>query len=100
MNILAVQAQGGMPAMGWMIQLVLIVGIIYFMIIMPQRKERQRHAEMLSSLKAGDEVVTAGGLMGEIITLREDSVTLKTGDARVLVERARVVRKITPPATA
>ena len=100
MTILGLQAQGGMPAFGWLIQLALIVGIIYFMIILPQRKEKQRHAEMLSSLKAGDEVVTAGGLMGEIITLREESITLKTGDARVLVERGRIVRKVTPPSAA
>jgi preprotein translocase subunit YajC len=77
------------------IQLVLIVAIFYFLLIVPQRREAKRHREMLEALKAGDEVVTAGGLKGEIIHLKEDEVTLKTGDSRVIVERARIARQVT-----
>jgi preprotein translocase subunit YajC len=82
------------------IQLVLLVAIFYFLLILPQRREQKRHREMLAALRAGDEVVTAGGLIGEIIQLKDDQLTLKTGDARVLVERARIARLVNPPAEA
>ena len=99
MTILALlQAQGGIPAMGVLIQFVFIIGIVYFLLIAPQRRERKRHAEMLAELKPGDQVVTAGGLIGEIISMRDEAVTVKTGDARVVVERARIARKVTAPA--
>ncbi len=79
-------------ATGMIIQLVLIVAIFYFLVIAPQRREQRKHREMLSALRPGDEVVTAGGLIGEIVQLKDDQVTLKTGDSRVVVERLRIAR--------
>ena len=86
--------------MAVVIQLVFIVTIVYFLLILPQRRERKRHQEMLAELKPGDQVVTAGGLIGEIISLRDDSATVKSGDSRVVVERGRIARKVTPPSAA
>lgn len=98
--ILALQAQpqGGM-GMALIIQLVLIVAIFYFLLILPQRREQKRHREMLAALKPGDEVVTMGGLVGDIVTIKEDRVMLKSGEARVVVERARIARLASAPAT-
>ncbi len=79
-------------ATGMIIQLVLIVAIFYFLVIAPQRREQRRHAELLAALSAGDEVVTTGGLIGEIVQLRDDQVTLKSGDSRVVVEKVRIAR--------
>lgn len=90
--------QAGSGGMVFAIQMVIIVGIFYVMFVLPQRKERKRHAEMLAALKRGDEVVTSGGLVGEILQLNDNLVTLKSGDARVQVERARIARLVTPPA--
>lgn len=86
--------------MALIIQLVLIVAIFYFLLILPQRREQKRHRELLAALKPGDEVVTMGGLVGEIIALKDQRVTLKTGEARVVVERARIARLASEPATA
>lgn len=83
--------------MALIIQLVLIVAIFYFLLIMPQRREQKRHREMLAALKPGDEVVTMGGLIGDIVTLKEDRVVLKTGEARVVVERGRIARLAAVP---
>ena len=96
-TLLALQAQAR-PGYVWVVQFVLIVGVVYFLMIMPQRKERKRHQEMLAALKPGDDVVTAGGLIGEIISIKDEGVIIKTGEARVLVERARIARLVTPPA--
>ena len=79
-------------ATGMIVQLVLIVAIFYFLVIAPQRREQRKHREMLAALRAGDEVVTAGGLIGEIVQLKDDQVTLKSGDSRVVVERVRIAR--------
>jgi preprotein translocase subunit YajC len=91
--ILALQAQGG-PGTALLIQFALIIAIMYFLFIMPQRRERKRHQEMLAALKPGDEVVTMGGLMGEVIMIKDEVVTVKSGDSRLLVEKGRIARKV------
>ena len=83
--------------MALIIQLVLVVAIFYFLLILPQRREQKRHRELLAALRPGDEVVTFGGLVGEIIQLREDLITIKSGDSRLVVERARIARLLRPP---
>ena len=76
------------------INVVLIGAIFYFLIIRPQRAEQARHREMVASLKRGDRVATAGGLVGEIVAVNEDVITLTTGTAQVMVERAKVARRM------
>jgi preprotein translocase subunit YajC len=87
--------QSGGPAT--IIYFVAMVGIMYFLVIMPQQRERKRHQELVSSLKPSDQVVTTGGLVGEIVSIKDELVTIKSGDSRVVVERARIARRITPP---
>lgn len=81
-------------ATGMIIQLVLIAGIFWFLLIVPQRREAKRLREMLAALRPGDEVATAGGIIGEIIQLKDDQVTIKSGDSRLIVEKARITRKV------
>lgn len=95
-----VPAQAGGGGMVLLVQLVFIIAIVYFLFIMPQRREQKRHRELLASLRPGMEVVTAGGVVGEIITIKEDLVTLKSGDSRIVVERPRILRLVNPPAAA
>ena len=76
------------------VQIALFIGIFYFLLIRPQRAEQARHREMVASLKRGDRVATVGGLVGEIIGLNDETLTLKTGSAQVMVERAKVARRM------
>lgn len=93
MSIFALlQAGSGSSTVGMLIPLAFLA-IFYFILILPQRREQKRHREMVASLTRGDRVVTMGGVVGEIIQLRDDEVTLKTGDARIVVERSRVARR-------
>jgi preprotein translocase subunit YajC len=85
--------------LAFLIQIAAIVAIFYFLLIMPQRREQKRHREMLAALKRGDQVVTAGGLVGEILNLNEELVQLKSGDAKVTIERARIARLMSAPAS-
>ncbi len=91
-----------------------IGGIFYFILLRPQQKQRKEHDSMLRSLRKGDEIVTAGGLVAEVtfitqqskdgapIVSMDDRVTVKSGDTRLIVERgriAKVTRKTTAGAT-
>jgi preprotein translocase subunit YajC len=58
------------------------------------------HQALLASLQKGDQVVTAGGLIGEVMAIRDDQVTLRTGTSTVIVEKARILRKAGAPAAA
>lgn len=59
----------------------LVVGILfYFMILRPQQKQQKERKTMLDALKKGDQIVTVGGIFGEIVALKEDYVTLKVAD--------------------
>lgn len=99
----AAAPQGGASYLPLVIQFVLIIGIIYFIMVRPQQKQRQRHEQALSALKKGDEVITAGGIVGEVVHIREatkgdkrapmdDRVTIKSGESRLIVERGRIAR--------
>lgn len=66
------------------IYLAVMFGGLYFFFIAPQRKQRRLMAEMLESLMPGDEIVTAGGLMGTLVSVQEDSVHLEIADGVVV----------------
>jgi len=57
------------------------LGIFYFLIIMPRKKQEKKHKATLASLKRGDRVVTIGGLRGEISKIKEDIVLIKINDS-------------------
>lgn len=92
-------------------QLAAISAIIYLFMIRPQQKQRKEHEERLRNLKRGDQIVTVGGLVGEVMHIKEnvgasgptrsmdDHITLKTGEARVVVERGRIARVLGDNAT-
>ncbi|MEP6858223.1 MAG: preprotein translocase subunit YajC [Gemmatimonadales bacterium] len=80
-----------------------IFAIFYFILIRPQSTQRKKHDEMVRNLKKGDEIVTNGGLVGEVVFIKEkggedkasgmeDRVTIKSGDTRVIIERGRIAR--------
>ncbi|MDH5256058.1 MAG: preprotein translocase subunit YajC, partial [Gammaproteobacteria bacterium] len=66
--------------------------VFYFLIIRPQGQARKKHQAMLAALKKGDEVTTAGGIIGKVKDLKDDRVTVESGSATVVVERARIIR--------
>ena len=66
----------------------LMFGIIYFLLVRPQQRKAKEHKTLLESLQRGDRVLTAGGLIGEITSLTDQSVTIEVAD-KVRVEVAR-----------
>ena len=82
------QAQGS--PLGFVIPMVLIFVIMYFMMIRPQSQQRKRQAQMLQTLKSGDKVVTASGIVGVVVTVKDKTVSLRSSDAKMEVTKASV----------
>ena len=74
----------------FLIQMLLIFAIIYFFMIRPKMKQERKHRERVTQLKKGDEVITAGGIVGEVVHLKDDRVTVKSGESRIVVMRERI----------
>jgi preprotein translocase subunit YajC len=90
---LAVPREGGNSSMIFLMQMVAIGVIFYFLLIRPQRKEQARHRTMIEELKKGDEVITAGGIIGTVVHTQDDKLTIKTGEnTRVVVQRGRIAQ--------
>lgn len=78
------------------VQIAALVAIFWFLLIRPQRQQAKQHEALLKGLKKGDEVVTSGGIIGRIIHLKDDRVTIESGEARLVVDRAKVASVIAP----
>jgi preprotein translocase subunit YajC len=63
-----------------MLPMIFIFGAMYFFMIAPQRKKQKEHQKMLESLGSGDEVITAGGIFGEITNKKDDRYVIRIAD--------------------
>ncbi|MBE6572809.1 MAG: preprotein translocase subunit YajC [Ruminococcaceae bacterium] len=75
--------------MGSLIMIVAMLLIFYFLLIRPQKKQEKEKQAMLNSLEVGDEVTTIGGIVGEIVSVREETVMIETGKDKTKI---RVLR--------
>jgi preprotein translocase subunit YajC len=82
------QSAGWQGMMVSLMPMVLIFVIMYFLLIRPQQKKAREHQELLNQLKAGDRVVTTGGLYGTITAVHERTFLVKVAD-NVVVEVSR-----------
>ncbi len=102
------QVSGGSQFLGPVFMYGAIFAIFYFVLIRPQSKQRKEHEELIRAVKKGDEVVTAGGLIGEVIHIKEsskvdgtstpsleDRITIKSADSRMIIERGKIARIVT-----
>lgn len=95
---------GSNPMYGFAFQMVLILGIFYFILFRPQQKQKQKQELSLREIKKGDEVVTSGGIVGDVIFIKQtmkdgeavvtmdDRITIKSAESRLIVERGRIAR--------
>lgn len=94
----------GMGSKVFIIELGVLAAVFYFWVLRPQTTQRKRHEEALRAMKKGDEVVTAGGIVGEVIYIKQtvkdgasapsmdDRITIKSGESRLIIERGRIAR--------
>jgi preprotein translocase subunit YajC len=76
--------QGGLGALGGLLPMLLIIGVFYMLLIRPQQKRQRELQQTITELKAGDRVVTTGGVIGTIITVKDTSFLIRSGDKSIL----------------
>lgn len=92
------QAEGGQGGNSmFFFMIIATFAILYFMILRPQQKEQKRHKEMITNLKAGDEIVTVGGIHGRVVNVLEHTVEVKISEGtKIVIDRSRIGRVNSP----
>lgn len=92
-------ATGSRSSIGMIVLLVVMVAGMYFLMIRPQRKQQKKDQEMRESTQVGDEITTIGGIMGRVVTVKEDSLIIETGADRNKMKIARWAIQVNNTAT-
>ena len=76
--------QNGVGALGGILPLILIMGVFYVLLIRPQQKRQKQLQETIATLKTGDRVITNGGIIGVITTVKDASFVIRSADKSML----------------
>ena len=76
--------QGGAGGFTFLLPMILIFGVFYLLLIRPQQKKQKQLQETISQLKAGDKVVTTGGIVGVITAVRDTSFLIRSAEKTIL----------------
>lgn len=93
-NAYAQSASSGfsLDSMGSFLPILLMFVILYFLMIRPQQKKQKEQRDMLSALAVGDEVLTAGGIVGKITKVTENFITLEISEGtEIIIQKASIV---------
>ncbi len=90
-------AQG--DAFGFFLPMIVIFVAFYFLLIRPQQKRQKAHTELVSALATGDEVLTAGGVLGQVTAVSEHYATLKIADGVEIKVQKSTVSAVVPKGT-
>lgn len=89
----AAEAGGMLSSLTGMLPLVLMFVVLYFVMIRPQMRKQKEHRSMIEALAKGDEVATAGGLLGKVTRLGEGYLTLEIATGiEVQLQRSAIVQ--------
>jgi len=94
-------AQGAAGTEGFLslLPLVLIFVVFYFLLIRPQNKRQKEHRDMVAALGKGDEVVTAGGMLGKVVEANDSFLRVDLGDGTVVTVQRHTVTAVLPKGT-
>ena len=98
-NAWAQGSTGGGETWMTMLPLVLIFVVFYFLLIRPQSKRQKQHREMVSNLGTGDEVVTAGGVLGKVTGVKEQFLTIEVANGVELTVQRHTISAVMPKGT-
>ncbi len=70
--------------------LVFMAVIMYFAMIRPPQKKAREHAELLKSIKPGDKIVTSGGVLGVVVSVKEKSVSIRSADTKLEILKSAI----------
>lgn len=89
--------EGGMNAMSGLSTILMLVAIfvaMYFIVIRPQKKQEKEKSQMLNNLQVGDEITTIGGIIGKVISIKDETCMIETGKdkTRIRILKSSVAR--------
>jgi len=93
------QAEGGGDPFLSLLPLVLIFGVFYFLLIRPQNKRQKEHKELVASIAVGDEIVTAGGVLGTVTNVKDQFVRVQVADGVELKLQRHTIGAVMPKGT-
>lgn len=76
--------QGGAGGFGFLIPMLLVFGVFYLLLIRPQQKKQRQLQSQIADLKAGDKIVTTGGIIGTITAVKDTSFMMRSADKTIL----------------
>ncbi len=82
------QQQGGLPT-AFLFQMIAIFAILYFLMILPMQRQRKKQQQMIRELQAGATVLTSGGIIGQIVAIEDDTITVRVKPDGVKLQLAR-----------
>ena len=85
LNLLTAPA-GGNQMISTVLMLVIMVAVFYFMLIRPENKRKKEAEELRSNVKTGDEITTIGGIVGTVVSVKDEKFVIETGADRVRIE--------------
>ncbi len=68
----------------------LLIVVFYFALIRPQQKKTKEHAEMLKTVKPGDKILTSGGILGVVVSVKEKSLSIRSADTKLEILKSAV----------
>jgi preprotein translocase subunit YajC len=90
---LLLQTGGAGGSLGMFLPMIIVMGIFYVMLILPQQRQRKKTQAMLAALKNGDKVVTTGGIYGTVNGIDGDTVILKIADqVKIRIARSAIAQ--------
>ena len=84
------QGQSTMPFLAQIFPMIVMVVIFYLVFIRPQQKKAKEHENLLKTLKKGDKVLTTGGILATVITVKEKSVSIRSDESKFEVLKSAV----------
>lgn len=94
----AQDAQQGDP-FGFLLPMLIIFGAFYFLLIRPQQKRQKAHTELVGKLQSGDEVLTAGGVLGKVTSVTDLYATVQIADNVEIKIQKSTVSQVVPKGT-
>jgi preprotein translocase subunit YajC len=91
--VLAMQPQPGQtqpPIWTNLVFLGLMFFVMYLVLFRPQQKKAKEHAEMLKTVRSGDKVVTSGGVVGVVVSVKEKTLSIRSADAKMEVTKSAI----------
>lgn len=94
-------AQGAQQAdpFGFLLPMIIIFGAFYFLLIRPQQKKQKAHAATIAALVVGDEVMTAGGILGKVTNVTDHYAAVEIADNTIIKVQKSSISQVVPKGT-